>query len=44
MLNEEQNVILGSITEGVFTVDADWQITSFNRAAEVKFGIVRVGC
>ena len=34
MENKEQNVILDSITEGVFTVDLDWKITSFNRAAE----------
>ena len=27
-------VILDSISEGVFTVDRDWKITSFNRAAE----------
>jgi PAS domain S-box-containing protein len=29
-----QDVILDSINEGVFTVDLDWRITSFNRAAE----------
>jgi PAS domain S-box-containing protein len=28
------NIILESISDGVFTVDSDWQITSFNRAAE----------
>lgn len=27
-------ILLDSITEGVFTVDPDWVITSFNRAAE----------
>jgi len=26
--------ILNSITDGVFTIDSEWQITSFNRAAE----------
>ena len=26
--------ILESISDGVFTVDLDWRITSFNRAAE----------
>ena len=26
--------ILESISDGVFTVDKDWRITSFNRAAE----------
>ena len=29
-----RDVILDSINEGVFTVDLDWRITSFNRAAE----------
>ncbi|MEJ2673308.1 MAG: sigma 54-interacting transcriptional regulator [Deltaproteobacteria bacterium] len=31
--------ILNSIADGVFTVDLDWQITSFNRAAEEITGI-----
>ncbi|MFW6169353.1 MAG: PAS domain S-box protein, partial [Planctomycetota bacterium] len=31
--------ILDSITEGVFTVDRGWRITSFNRAAEQITGI-----
>ena len=31
--------ILDSITEGVFTVDRDWRITSFNRAAKEITGI-----
>jgi len=39
--NEVHNVILDSISEGVFTVDLDWRITSFNRAAEEITGI---GC
>jgi len=34
-------LILDSITEGVFTVDLDWHITSFNRAAEKITGIPR---
>lgn len=34
-------VILDSITEGVFTVDRHWRITSFNRAAERITGIPR---
>jgi len=38
---KEQNVILDSIREGVFTVDMDWRITSFNRAAEEITGIQR---
>jgi PAS domain S-box-containing protein len=33
--------ILDSINEGVFTVDLDWRITSFNRAAEEITGIRR---
>ena len=41
MENKEQNVILDSITEGVFTVDLDLRITSFNRAAENITGILR---
>jgi len=37
----ERDVILNSITEGVFTVDSNWRITSFNRAAENITGIKR---
>jgi PAS domain S-box-containing protein len=33
--------ILESITDGVFTVDADWHITSFNHAAEQITGVKR---
>jgi len=33
--------ILDSIADGVFTVDTDWRITSFNRAAEHITGISR---
>jgi PAS domain S-box-containing protein len=36
-----QDVILNSINEGVFTVDLDWRITSFNRAAENITGVKR---
>jgi PAS domain S-box-containing protein len=32
-------IILNSIADGVFTVDKDWKITSFNRAAERITGI-----
>ncbi len=42
--NPEDNVrdiILDSIADGVFTVDHDWNITSFNRAAEQITGITR---
>ncbi|MDD2581058.1 MAG: sigma 54-interacting transcriptional regulator [Desulfuromonadaceae bacterium] len=35
------DAILESISEGVFTVDLDWRITSFNRAAEEITGISR---
>ena len=38
---KEKNVVLDSISEGVFTVDLDWRITSFNRAAEEITGIQR---
>jgi PAS domain S-box-containing protein len=33
--------ILESISDGVFTVDGDWRVTSFNRAAEQLTGIDR---
>jgi PAS domain S-box-containing protein len=33
--------ILDSINEGVFTVDPDWRITAFNRAAEEITGVRR---
>ena len=35
------SVILDSITDGVFTVDKDWRISSFNRAAERITGVPR---
>ena len=35
------HIIFDSIEEGVFTVDLDWCITSFNRAAEKITGISR---
>ncbi len=35
------NIILDSIADGVFTVDNDWKITSFNRAAEKITGVSR---
>jgi PAS domain S-box-containing protein len=34
-------IILESISDGVFTVDRDWRITSFNRAAEEITGVIR---
>ncbi|HLP77756.1 MAG TPA: sigma 54-interacting transcriptional regulator, partial [Candidatus Paceibacterota bacterium] len=33
--------LLDSVPDGVFTVDADWRVTSFNRAAERITGIKR---
>ncbi|MBU0982495.1 MAG: sigma 54-interacting transcriptional regulator [candidate division Zixibacteria bacterium] len=35
------SVILDSVADGVFTVDKEWRITSFNRAAENITGISR---
>jgi PAS domain S-box-containing protein len=37
----DRDIILDSITEGVFTVDREWRIISFNRAAEEITGIPR---
>ena len=34
-----EGVILDSIADGVFAVDTDWKICSFNRAAEEITGI-----
>ncbi|MFW5959836.1 MAG: sigma-54 interaction domain-containing protein [Chitinivibrionales bacterium] len=38
---EPIDTILESISDGVFTVDLDWRISSFNRAAEEITGISR---
>jgi PAS domain S-box-containing protein len=38
---EHQQIILDSITDGVFTVDLEWRITSYNKAAERITGISR---
>ncbi|MFO7900998.1 MAG: sigma 54-interacting transcriptional regulator [Planctomycetota bacterium] len=38
---ERFDVILDSIADGVFTVDKDWRVTSFNRAAEEITGVPR---
>ncbi len=40
-LIDGQNIILDSIADGVFTVNQDWRITSFNRAAEKITGVSR---
>ncbi len=34
-------IILESISDGVFTIDHNWIITSFNRAAEDITGVSR---
>jgi PAS domain S-box-containing protein len=39
--NRATDTILDSIADGVFTVDEDWRITSFNRAAEEITGVPR---
>ncbi len=36
---QTRDAILDSIADGVFTVDEDWRITSFNRAAESIIGV-----
>ncbi len=36
-----ESAILDSLNEGVFTIDRDWRITSFNHAAEELTGISR---
>jgi PAS domain S-box-containing protein len=40
-MENRESVILDSINEGVFTVDLDWHITSFNQAAERITGVDR---
>ncbi len=40
-LSAHEAAILDSISDGVFTVDGDWKITSFNRAAEGITGTKR---
>ncbi|HBB17946.1 MAG TPA: Fis family transcriptional regulator [Syntrophus sp. (in: bacteria)] len=37
----EKDIILDSIADGVFTIDDNWRITSFNRAAEQITGVLR---
>ncbi len=38
---ETYEVVLNSVADGVFTVDLDWRITSFNAAAERITGVKR---
>lgn len=40
-VEERYSTILNSIEEGVFTVNLEWRITSFNRAAENITGVTR---
>jgi PAS domain S-box-containing protein len=39
--SEAYEIILDSVADGVFTVDLDWRITSFNAAAERITGVQR---
>jgi PAS domain S-box-containing protein len=39
--SDHRQVILDSINEGVFTVDLEWRITTFNQAAERIVGVRR---
>jgi len=41
MVSQSTDVILESISDGVFTVDKNWRVVSFNRAAEEITGIKR---
>jgi len=38
-IKDQTHIILDSIADGVFTVDLEWKITSFNRAAKEITGI-----
>ena len=40
-VTRHHDTILDSINEGVFTVNIDWRITAFNRAAELITGVRR---
>ncbi|MEN6483914.1 MAG: sigma 54-interacting transcriptional regulator [Syntrophobacteraceae bacterium] len=39
VLSPHTEIILNSIADGVFTVDQDWRVTSFNRGAESITGV-----
>jgi len=41
--SRDWEIVLDSINEGVFTVDLNWRITAFNRAAERITGVSREG-
>jgi len=38
---QREITVLDSVNEGVFTVDLDWRIATFNRAAERITGVSR---
>ena len=40
-LYKKRDIILDSIADGVFTIDKNWQITTYNKAAEAITGIPR---
>jgi PAS domain S-box-containing protein len=40
-MDDQRDVILDALNEGVFTVGLDWRIAAFNRAAEIITGISR---
>ena len=42
-VTEGRDVILESVADGVFTVDEEWGVTAFNRAAEQITGVPRHG-
>jgi PAS domain S-box-containing protein len=41
LAGQSTSIILESISDGVFTVDETWRVTSFNRAAETITGVPR---
>lgn len=40
-ISQYHDTVLDSINEGVFTIDANWRITTFNKAAEQITGVPR---
>ena len=40
-MENQTKIILDSIADGVFTIDSEWKITSFNQAAEKITGILK---
>ena len=41
-IENQTHIILDSIADGVFTVNLEWKITCFNRAAEEITGIKKM--